>query len=970
MKKHISFNGLTLSPTDHEAHEGDLALSVNLIHEDEALRPIALTAEHTGILLAGLLSSGAKLLFAHQGRMIVGPAAASCLPKTTPDDAAASTAEYWWVDSHDAGSSPRRLYAGQVIRAFAAVGDTLCMTTDTQTLYALWQEERSDYLVVTHDDLRYDLTITQDSQARIEVERDLSPALAKLLDAPDEALSGRPALPGRVFPGFYDADTTYATGASMVAAQMEVALDQEMGRRGIGTMKHIVIGMTAIRLKDGSRLMYSNPFALWPADQPTAITADRERAKLRMTAYLHRHALSFSCRHAESGIWQLVDGVDVLLSQPLNFLDMHKAAAHTTDSEGRITSLSFAPDDRQDVSDILKHLKLYHAITLSIDQQNSPISIPLAATTEAADTQDLRRTTTGAMSAYAHGGRLHLAATTTVLHHPMEIGIRYTYRTLDAVARHSLPANRLEELRSELTAGSRADIGDLAGGQEAELVMRVFSDDPATGEMWWKGSVPYPIPGMMMVPHRHAGEAEWHLKRNVGGQDRYYKLRQRLQPCENIGMAVAVYTATGQAHLSQRPAVLSLLLQQVEALAYDEESATYEAAYPIWQEESAEEYEAQARRASDCWPLRCETARLRTSLAGNPMVFPSESTVNVGGTLLHGIISNTRRTADGLYGDGQYYAFTDEGVWLLRLSGGKWHAQQAVTRIPPLSIGQVKCTSDAVAYLSDQGLMLLKGSTASCLSEPLHGPRFNPSCLPRFRDILATETAFAADCDQESTAADDHEGTADILPCEMWSFLHRARIIYEPRRDRLLLCNTTTDSDGRQRWPQILVRSMRSGAWGTADIAVGSIVVDDSDGGSIWALCHKSGSPSHGESDGEELMRLTCSCHIRQPFVMCTRPMPITDRHTLKTVTSLIVRGLFLHRGGKSSHVGVALWGSNDLHHWHLIGTCADQYMRRHRGTPFKWFRLAAIGQLLPTESIEGVTLIATAATSPRTVLL
>ena len=55
MKKHISFGGLAYHPTDHEAHEGDCALSVNLIHEDEALRPIAMTMQHTGRTVNGRL---------------------------------------------------------------------------------------------------------------------------------------------------------------------------------------------------------------------------------------------------------------------------------------------------------------------------------------------------------------------------------------------------------------------------------------------------------------------------------------------------------------------------------------------------------------------------------------------------------------------------------------------------------------------------------------------------------------------------------------------------------------------------------------------------------------------------------------------------------------------------------------------------------------------------------------------------
>ena len=55
--------------------------------------------------------------------------------------------------------------------------------------------------------------------------------------------------------------------------------------------------------------------------------------------------------------------------------------------------------------------------------------------------------------------------------------------------------------------------------------------------------------------------------------------------------------------------------------------------------------------------------------------------------------------------------------------------------------------------------------------------------------------------------------------------------------------------------------------------------------------------------------------------------------------------------------MGIALYGSNDLASWHYIGSSANQYMRHRRGTPYKWFRLVAIGRILPGESIEGVSM-------------
>lgn len=96
--------------------------------------------------------------------------------------------------------------------------------------------------------------------------------------------------------------------------------------------------------------------------------------------------------------------------------------------------------------------------------------------------------------------------------------------------------------------------------------------------------------------------------------------------------------------------------------------------------------------------------------------------------------------------------------------------------------------------------------------------------------------------------------------------------------------------------------------------------------------------------------------HTRLPVLLCSRPLSLGLRHVHKTVLRTIVRGLFCHQGTIGSHIGLALYGSDDLAHWRLIGTSAHQYMRWHGGTPYKWFRLVAIGQLLPGESLEGVS--------------
>ena len=87
---------------------------------------------------------------------------------------------------------------------------------------------------VCHEDLLYDIHITQDTPILTTVEAELTPTLIKYLKTPNEPLPTRRTLIDRIFPHFYDGEDAYATGATMVAAQAEAAIDREASRLGAG----------------------------------------------------------------------------------------------------------------------------------------------------------------------------------------------------------------------------------------------------------------------------------------------------------------------------------------------------------------------------------------------------------------------------------------------------------------------------------------------------------------------------------------------------------------------------------------------------------------------------------------------------------------------------------------------------------------------------------------------------------------
>ena len=904
MRKHISFGGMTTCPTDHEAHEGDTAILTNLISEDGALRPIGLTSEPVCHAPAG-----SRVAHIHET-----DAYCHIIIESSSND---SGHTYQWADA-TAGSVPAVITTSTVrYTAFASIGDTLCMTSEEGITYAVWSRQSNTYTIVTRDHLLYDLHITQDDQTRVDVETPLTDATARHLDAHSTALTAKSTLASSMFDGLYSTADSHATGATMAAAQMEAAIKEESARRGAGVMHHVVFAIAALRMADGSHIMHSNIFALMPSCLTTTLHADHVSRTLTATAYMHRHAITATMRNAGEAQAIGVTGIDIFVSRPQTLLDMSKAASHTTDSEGHTTSVTFAPPDRQTLMRHAGDMTFRHAMTIPPDLWGTPVMLPSSADGEEHDLSDMHRTAYAARLALAHNQRLTLGATTTLLHSPFEIGIRYRYPTLSSDSRAGASASDME---SEQTTGVRADIHDIPESTEATIVTHATTNDPQTREVWWISQVQYPLPGMMSYPSKNITAMEHHLRLTTSGVTKYYTISLSLQPLGDKGLSAAIYSPPPLPHRAAFPAYLPLLFHQTRMLSYNNETHCYDTSYMVWSEESEEQYEYHAAKARHCWTLTHEGATLRTSGKGQPLTFPCASTTTVGDGELTSIHANTRRTADGLFGDGQYYAFTTRGVWVMRLNGGKWNAQQSITRTAVAGTGQVAATTDSVAFISRQGLMIVEGSKATLLSHDISGKPIHIHSLPHYTEILS-----AAGVTTQNGYPDWHD-----------TFLPSATIHYEERNHRLWMFSDTAPGIA-------LVYSLRAKTWSAATIR-GTVFSYD---GELWGV--------ENDSDTAAISRLSPDLRRRQEVVLCSRPFATDSRYKSASIHSMTLRGLM---GGRGSHTAVALYGSNDLHHWQPVATSQGPWMQPAATSAFIWWRVMAAGHLLPGESIEGSVII------------
>lgn len=184
-------------------------------------------------------------------------------------------------------------------------------------------------------------------------------------------------------------------------------------------------------------------------------------------------------------------------------------------------------------------------------------------------------------------------------------------------------------------------------------------------------------------------------------------------------------------------------------------------------------------------------------------------------------------------------------------------------------------------------------------------------------------------------------GADTCLPVKAFlGFLAGCRMVYDYIHQRIIVFNpTTTTSNGvtTQNYSYAYVFSLKSKMWGmmysNLDYSVNSY--PDS------LAVDKAGKLVSFSNTDETLCK----------GLFVTRPLKLEAPDIHKTISALIQRGHF-ERGD----VGTVLYGSRDLYTWRLVWSSKDQYLRGFRGTPYKYFRIAGLTELTDGKSVFGAS--------------
>lgn len=316
--------------------------------------------------------------------------------------------------------------------------------------------------------------------------------------------------------------------------------------------------------------------------------------------------------------------------------------------------------------------------------------------------------------------------------------------------------------------------------------------------------------------------------------------------------------------------------------------------------------------------------KIYTSQVNNPFHFPVLGINAVGTGTILGISAAAKALSQGQFGQFPLYAFTTEGVWALEVSNtGSYSARQPITRdvcINPKSITQI---DSSVLFATDKGIMLISGSQTQCIS-----------------DDIATEVPFDVtmlpNMDQIQTILGLADGS--YLPIKPFrEFLIGCQMIYDYVHQRIFAFNPTTDK-GKPCYSYAYIFSLKSKLWG---MMVSNLQTTINSYPEALAMTNDNRLVSFSNTDEKECKGL-----------YITRPLKLDATNIHKTISALIQRGHF-QRGD----VGTILYGSRDLYNWHFIWSSKDHYLRGFRGTPYKYFRIAGIASLTDGKSIFGTSI-------------
>ena len=899
-RQEVIFAGLTNSPSDYDCQDGELATCLNLINEDGSLHPIhqPVVAEQNITLPNNSCSIRYVHNVTHENKnhshYIV-----NCTNS--------SPYSWYWTEKGGDGT-PHELNLGDFkVNSVTAIGNIICFVGDKNILYAFWNKD--SYSIFNKNAFNYTFSVTNTSGVEVDAIAQLGDDFQGCFWTPS---FGSQDYDNLIFEG------TKPNGTKTIWNAIDSMINKAMSENGNTYFKYLVFGVVALRLYDGTYSNISNLFVLCPKNNINNIfyyNADKETIKnteyykfVRASGYIHRHQINVQLDL--TGIEDFVQGVDVFLTKGTDFLLLDKGY-DTTSTETvnnlkkRKGTITFERLKKSALYREFDNLTFYHSIYITKEDLGKNIDLlNVQGTEESLSLADMGRTSIGSSCAIAYNNRLHLANIQNYINdifspnpiYKFELNSSGTYFPVEKI--NTILGNYMDV---PLTDEGWYDLGKQSS-DTAEVIAIIDN------KYYYKATVQYPLNPIFVVPFQDAKSVKLYIKHKGKPMDDIGFRNINLHQSETFGMSYYIFNAENGIFSFMQKYELSNNGGVLTRRQGDTFTSTSSKFYD----------EASQKCDSDGAKIEQLASLIKVSEAENPLVFPAKNSVQVGSSVISALAANTRPISEGQFGEAPLYAFTDEGVWVLMLGEeGTYVARQPANREICSNPNGILQIDDAVLYPTNRGIMMQQGRNSICITDQLDGCPFNFMEMKYAKQIIAT----------------NQTGSGEISYIRFKDYLKSADMIYDYYNNRIIVFNPNQ--------AYAYVYSLKSKMWGTMKNVFNKRV-------NIYPESYAT------NKEGKILNVYVEEPYSNTPYFLCSRPLTISDKEVYKTIFTCIARGYF--RKGTNGKCAIVLYGSNNLFDWYLIKTSINEYLRGIAGSPYKYFRVALIGNLATNESISGLS--------------
>lgn len=899
-RQEVIFKGLTNSPSDYDCQDGELATCLNLINEDGALRPI-----HQPVVAEPnitLPNDSCSIRYVHNVTHANKNHSHYIVNCTN-----SSPYSWYWTEKGGDGT-PHELNLGNFkVNSVTAIGNIICFVGDKNILYAFWNKD--SYNIFNKNAFNYTFSVTNTSGVEVD-------AIAQLGDDFQGCFwttsFGSQDYDNLIFEG------TKPNGTKTIWNAIDSMINKAMSENGNTYFKYLVFGVVALRLYDGTYSNISNLFVLCPKESLNNsfyYNADKETIKnteyykfVRASGYIHRHRINVQLDL--TGIEDFVQGVDVFLTKGTDFLYLDKGYDATSTEtvnnlKKRKGTITFERLKKSSLYREFDNLTFYHSVYITKEDLGKDIDLlNVQGTEESLSLADMGRTSIGSSCAIAYNNRLHLANIQNYINDIFSPNPIYKFELNSSGT--SFPVEKINTILGNYIDVPLTDEGwydlEKQSSDTAEVIAIIDN------KYYYKATVQYPLNPIFVVPFQDAKSVKLYIKHKGKLMDEIGFRNINLHQSETFGMSYYIFNAENGIFSFMQKYELSNNGGVLTRRQGDTFTSTSSNFYD----------EASQKCDSDGAKIEQLASLIKVSEAENPLVFPAKNSVQVGSSIISALAANTRPISEGQFGEAPLYAFTDEGVWVLMLSGeGTYVARQPANREICSNPNGILQIDDAVLYPTNRGIMMQQGRNSICITDQLDGYPFNFMEMKYAKQIIAT----------------NETESGEISYIRFKDYLKSADMIYDYYNNRIIVFNPNQ--------AYAYVYSLKSKMWGAMKNVFNKRV-------NIYPEAYAT------NKEGKILNVYVDEPYSNTPYFLCSRPLTISDKEVYKTIFTCIARGYF--RKEINGKCAIVLYGSNNLFDWYLVRTSVNEYLRGIAGSPYKYFRVALIGNLATNESISGLS--------------